>query len=442
MDKDFDRCHPARIRMGAEIRYFKALASAIAGGKPFEFLVTEADGSPLKAYRYQPNVNAKPGGNPCDDYALLPPSASGTADTTKVPDLLICVLGLHNDLLQEHTRLVSAVQSSGGYPFPFAKEPSEWHRDIFWSNTNQPVWEKGKFPLAFHWHMEPYWPTCKEGYSLSITDMHDIVPGAKCLSVYVAEALGGLIKRKYTVKDLVRPSNYDPAKILASKSQFAGFMYRNCGFFLDSIVRTWFFELLSREYKKVLPMSDCMSFTRTPAEKQAMVKIAQDAHNSFNGDFYVGMDEAAALFRPFKFAFAMDNSEAKGAMSEKLMNAYFGDSIPIFFGGVDIPDMLNQKAFVYCNITYEHRWEDSMWKMMNKKTGWISPHGAMSHDEMVRANEEHNLTMVRVEHLLKVKEMRDSAMPCIKRIMELDKDDRLYKEALAEPLVKNGKVRA
>ena len=82
-----------------------------------------------------------------------------------------------------------------------------------------------------------------------------------------------------------------------------------------------------------------------------------------------------------------------------------------------------------------------MWKMMNKKTGWISPHGAMSHDEMVRANDEHNLTMVRVEHLLKVKEMRDSAMPCIKRIMELDKDDRLYKEALAEPLVKNGKVR-
>jgi hypothetical protein len=175
----------------------------------------------------------------------------------------------------------------------------------------------------------------------------------------------------------VRPRNFDAAAVLKKKKHFAGFMYRNCGFFLDSIVRTFFFALLSREYKKVLPMSDCMSTHRTPAEAASLQSIAADAHASFNGrsetrpcttklppphtyhscsrdlcspsqgDFYVGMDEAAALFQPFKFAFAMDNSALQGALSEKLANAYFGQSIPMFYGGVDIPDALNQKVVLH-----------------------------------------------------------------------------------------------
>jgi hypothetical protein len=131
------------------------------------------------------------------------------------------------------------------------------------------------------------------------------------------------------------------------------------------------------------------------------------------------MDEAAALFRPFKFAFAMDNSAKEGALSEKLANAYFGQSIPLFYGGVDIPTELNQRAFVYCNISYDSSWEAPVWKKMSEKTGWISAYGQMSHDEMVRADEEHNLTAVRLEHLLTVKEMVSSAMPCVRQIMQV-----------------------
>ena len=61
------------------------------------------------------------------------------------------------------------------------------------------------------------------------------------------------------------------------------------------------------------------------------------------------------------------------------------------------------QAFVYCNISYDRTWEEPAWRKMNKRAGWISPHGSMSHDEMVRADEEHNLTSVRVENLLTVK---------------------------------------
>jgi hypothetical protein len=207
---------------------------------------------------------------------------SGEVENYVVPDILICILDLHKELLNEHTRLSSLLQNGKGWPAPFGFRPKKWSDDIYWDQSNSPVWEAGKVPLVFHWHMEPYWPTCKKGYSLSITDMHNI-QGATCLTIYTSEALGGLIKRKYTVEDLVRPNNFDASAVMRKKSQFAGFLYRNCGFFLDSIVRTFFFELLSRQYKKVLPMSDCMGKHRTTAEAGAMKGIAKDAHDSFNG---------------------------------------------------------------------------------------------------------------------------------------------------------------
>ena len=134
------------------------------------------------------------------------------------------------------------------------------------------------------------------------------------------------------------------------------------------------------------------------------------------------------MFRPFKFSFAMDNSAKPGAVSEKLVNSYLSQSIPIFFGGVDIPNQLNQKAFVHCNITYLEGWETDFLQQMRTEMGHNTDRETSAEDEI-----KYNYTRRRMDNLLPY--IRPSSMPCIEQIMELDQDDEKYKTMLAEPLI-------
>jgi hypothetical protein len=134
------------------------------------------------------------------------------------------------------------------------------------------------------------------------------------------------------------------------------------------------------------------------------------------------------MFRPFKFSFAMDNSAKPGAVSEKLINSYLSESIPIFFGGVDIPDQLNRKAFVYCNLTYSEKWEDEFRHALAAKMGL-----AFHETPAPEIDQKYNYTARRIENLMP--NLRPSAMPCIQQIMDLDQDDEKYKAMLAEPLI-------
>jgi hypothetical protein len=111
------------------------------------------------------------------------------------------------------------------------------------------------------------------------------------LSVYVAQAAACLINRHWTFDDLKRPAGFDAAAVLSSKTDFAGFMYRNCGAFAYSIIRSAFMELLSAEYKPSFPLSDCGKEKRGAKDDAKLRDITKRAGEALNGDFFVGMDE-------------------------------------------------------------------------------------------------------------------------------------------------------
>jgi hypothetical protein len=148
----FDHCHPAHVRMGAEIRYFGKFARLLAGKRPLKFIVTEADGTrPVSKYRYVPRKTLVKGGNPCQDFDMVKDPPASDIVPYEVPDILICVGGVGEKMLPEWRKLRTDVQLKPPRA-PFRSQPY-WEDGIYWSRRNAPVWKRGTYPLVFMWHM-------------------------------------------------------------------------------------------------------------------------------------------------------------------------------------------------------------------------------------------------------------------------------------------------
>lgn len=59
--------------------------------------------------------------------------------------------------------------------------------------------------------------------------------------------------------------------------------------------------------------------------------------------------EAHTLYSDFKFGLVMENTKQKGYVSEKILNAFIGGTIPIYFGTEDVFNIFNREAFIYYN---------------------------------------------------------------------------------------------
>ncbi len=55
------------------------------------------------------------------------------------------------------------------------------------------------------------------------------------------------------------------------------------------------------------------------------------------------------LYKDYNFAIAMENSDVYGYVTEKIMNAFLANSIPIYWGTKYIKEIFNEKAFIYVN---------------------------------------------------------------------------------------------
>lgn len=56
-------------------------------------------------------------------------------------------------------------------------------------------------------------------------------------------------------------------------------------------------------------------------------------------------------FSLYKFCLVMENKNVPGYVTEKILNAFLGGCIPIYYGTTDVFDIFNARAFVYYNIT-------------------------------------------------------------------------------------------
>ena len=57
--------------------------------------------------------------------------------------------------------------------------------------------------------------------------------------------------------------------------------------------------------------------------------------------------DAGTLYTDFKFGLVMENTYKKGYISEKILNAFIGGTVPIYYGHEDVFSVFNRKAFVY-----------------------------------------------------------------------------------------------
>jgi len=55
------------------------------------------------------------------------------------------------------------------------------------------------------------------------------------------------------------------------------------------------------------------------------------------------------IYKDYKFALAMENTDEEGYISEKIMNVYRGGAIPIFWGTSKVKEIFNPSSFIYVN---------------------------------------------------------------------------------------------
>ena len=57
--------------------------------------------------------------------------------------------------------------------------------------------------------------------------------------------------------------------------------------------------------------------------------------------------DAHQFYRKFKFGLVMENTKLSGYVSEKILNAFIGGTVPIYYGTEDVFKIFNRKAFIF-----------------------------------------------------------------------------------------------
>jgi hypothetical protein len=58
-----------------------------------------------------------------------------------------------------------------------------------------------------------------------------------------------------------------------------------------------------------------------------------------------------SLYRKYRFCLVMENSVAPGYITEKILTAFLGGCIPIYYGTEEVFDVFNHNAFVFYNVS-------------------------------------------------------------------------------------------
>ena len=136
--------------------------------------------------------------------------------------------------------------------------------------------------------------------------------------------------RKYAYKDFPEAGNLDRNM---TKRKFCNFVYKDNKKKLEGVrLRGKFFELLNK-YKHV----------DAPGKVHNNMK---DAISPREGNWHAGKLD---FIKDYKFTIAFENSNTDEYTTEKLPDALFTHSIPIYFGNPKVGLEYNKKAFIHVN---------------------------------------------------------------------------------------------
>ena len=218
-------------------------------------------------------------------------------------------------------------------------------------------------------------------------------------------------------QDLIKPPDFDPEKILASKTKFCNFLYGH-----PVPYREAFFKQLSK-YKKVdAPGRSMNNMPGIDTLKQ--------------GDRW---DTKRAFLSDYKFTIAFENDIYSGYQTEKLYDAMLAVSIPIYFGDPYIGEIFNTKSFI--NVP------DCLPQRNRKLIEFLEKTGQMDFEDILpsfltspRHRVKRRIKRAVREFKINVQFSGMDFSPVIDRIIALDTQPDLYVQYLSEPWFNNNAV--
>lgn len=132
-------------------------------------------------------------------------------------------------------------------------------------------------------------------------------------------------------------SDNDWRALLADKKYSVGYLYFRC----DRLHRQQMFDELTRLMgeEEVRALGACRG-----------LKHHSDYTNHLSDRFANNyLDVAVQSYRPYKFVVAFENSQHDGYVTEKLVNAYLANAVPIYWGATDVGTYFNSESMINCN---------------------------------------------------------------------------------------------
>ena len=217
---------------------------------------------------------------------------------------------------------------------------------------------------------------------------------------------------------LIRPKGYNATAARLSKEYFMAFVNSHCagpGAYLRSVTlrELFVFDVYKILGKPVHKMGACPIHGRE--------KLGPQNHETD----HLRRGSAVNFMAHHRFSVAFENSATSGYITEKIVNAYLAESIPIYFGPPrsQVERVLNTKAFVHCDLPQEIVSASHLNNIASRVC-------AESESENTKAMN----CYLKFEAEL-AKEIEPHLEKCVKQVQEIEEDNEKYEAMLNEPLV-------
>jgi len=166
-------------------------------------------------------------------------------------------------------------------------------------------------------------------------------------------------QRKNTTSDILKPQG--PFPISLAKRKFMLFIVhsgmkhicRKTSHSWNVVMRVAAYDEINENIAQVTSYGGCRRTEREP-DFEEFSKSQRKEKN-------------VQLYSNFKFSLTMENEVKSGYFTEKMMNGYFGHSIPIYWGAPDIAKIVNMDRIIHLDISREEM--DEAWKLYEEKKG-------------------------------------------------------------------------
>ena len=195
-------------------------------------------------------------------------------------------------------------------------------------------------------------------------------------------------------EDLVKPTQYDPEKILRSKTKFCAFVQ-----YSSNAYRNQFFDLLNAKKHVDSPGRQRNNLPTLGGHKNVRSSRYDIRSIEENPNILGWVADLRNFLKDYKFVITFENRITSGYTTEKIYNPMVVNCLPIYLGAPDIQRDFNPKSFVHVRNFFS--------KNVSISTGALYP------KEFSKA---------------------------VQYILELDKNDKAYCNTLAQPWYYNNMV--